>query len=352
MAYPYTETGYNMYDMFSLMQKAIRRGKYEQAGFAARQLKNTYRGAMWNRLLVISAEDCYGIITKEILKLRKKDYKQQADENIGNAIALMCRSLKSRDACYFACNFVLVSRKPRDVEVSDEEINAIKKETQFDDSGFQISLFDESTNRQEIIHAAKLVKAIAHIDCDMAGYFADKLRKEHRELLWDTLEINAKNEIKSEIIALREADEIVNKRKNEKDEIFSSKALVLSMYEKDPSINNMKGCNIINSEDEIDWRKYCVKKLESCRLENGVIPEWTYDCHTMKGKKAGKTDWEMTINEQCALKPKQKCYFDEASWIYTYEEDFKNGIISNDEIEEIRKYASTHEANPVNHIEY
>ena len=40
MAYPYTDTGYNMYDMISMLQKAIRRGYYEDAGFAANQVKN------------------------------------------------------------------------------------------------------------------------------------------------------------------------------------------------------------------------------------------------------------------------------------------------------------------------
>ena len=65
MAYPFTNTGYNMYDMISMLQKGIRRYDFERAGFAAYQVRNSYRKVMWNRLLVISAEDCFGIITKE-----------------------------------------------------------------------------------------------------------------------------------------------------------------------------------------------------------------------------------------------------------------------------------------------
>ena len=122
MAYPYTESGYNMFDMLSMLQKAIRRGDFEHAGFAADQLKGAYRSTMWNRLFVISAEDCFGILTKELVELRKRDERSQSNQLLGNAVALMCRSKKSRDACYFACNFVLASRNPRKLEPARDDV--------------------------------------------------------------------------------------------------------------------------------------------------------------------------------------------------------------------------------------
>ena len=73
MAYPYTENGYNMFDMLSLLQKGIRRSSYNDAGFAAKQLRGRFRSTMWNRLFVTSSEDCFGVVTKELVALRAKD---------------------------------------------------------------------------------------------------------------------------------------------------------------------------------------------------------------------------------------------------------------------------------------
>lgn len=69
----YTKNGHSMYDMVSLLQKAIRRGDVEVAGYAANELRGRYNAYLWRRLLAISAEDCYGIMTKEIEALRQAD---------------------------------------------------------------------------------------------------------------------------------------------------------------------------------------------------------------------------------------------------------------------------------------
>lgn len=108
----YTKNGHNFYDMSSMLQKAIRRGDYQRAGYAANELSERYRNYLWKRLLIISAEDCYGIITKEIIGLKLADdevRKSKKGENgnifVSKAITLLCMALKNRDACYFACNF-------------------------------------------------------------------------------------------------------------------------------------------------------------------------------------------------------------------------------------------------------
>lgn len=62
----YTKNGHSMYDMVSLLQKAIRRGDVEVAGYAANELRGRYNAYLWRRLLAISAEDCYGIMTKKL----------------------------------------------------------------------------------------------------------------------------------------------------------------------------------------------------------------------------------------------------------------------------------------------
>ena len=108
MAVPQTKNNYNMYDMLSYMQKAIRRGKYVDAAFAANEIETTFRKVMWNRLLVVSSEDCYGVLTKELIVLKEQDDKKKDNKYVAEAIALMCRSFKSRDACYILVVFFLI----------------------------------------------------------------------------------------------------------------------------------------------------------------------------------------------------------------------------------------------------
>lgn len=379
MGYPYTDTGYNMFDMLSMIQKAIRRGDYENAGFAAKQLKNSFRTAMWNRLFVISAEDCFGIVTKELVKLREMDDASPDNRHISNAVALLCRAKKSRDACYFSCNFVLASRNPRQVPITQEEIenlygrinNGTRKDDgtpKVDKTGFyQMSMFDDfpkdedktDMDEKEIekhFTGAMIQKAIQHRDMDMTGYGMDLLRRPERNFLWDVMTDYAENFIKvpvtDEIRSLRKADGIVNKNKKDKDEIFISKAAVLLFHCNNPAIHSMNSSDIVQLENLIDWGKFRVKPMEECVLPDGNIPEWVYDCHTLKGRKIGKTDWDMTVTEQAALYPLQKGYFDDASWLYTYEDDLRMGVITEDEFEPIKEFAKTHEANPVKFLPY
>lgn len=116
MSYNYTtKHGYNMFDMSSMLQKAIRRGDWTRAGFAACELYYSFYNYLWKRLLVISAEDCYDAVTHEIIALRMADDEVNANKKPGEirdqifvskAIMLLVRANKNRDACYFACNFV------------------------------------------------------------------------------------------------------------------------------------------------------------------------------------------------------------------------------------------------------
>lgn len=62
-----------------MIQKAIRRCDIPHAAYAANELSGKYRKYLWKRLLTVSAEDCYGIMTKEIVAL------QQADECVNKS---------------------------------------------------------------------------------------------------------------------------------------------------------------------------------------------------------------------------------------------------------------------------
>jgi len=113
-----TRNGYNLFEMSSLMQKSIRRGNVKLAAYAAMEMFGSYWAYMWRRLIVISAEDCYGVITKEIVALREADVISN-DKRKGydrdplfaaKAITLLCMAKKNRDGCYVACNFMLPDR--------------------------------------------------------------------------------------------------------------------------------------------------------------------------------------------------------------------------------------------------
>lgn len=111
-----TRNGHNMYDMASMLQKAIRRNKPGYAMYAAYELYGRYYGMLWKRLIVISAEDCYGMITKEILELKNLDDTMNKGKTgyerdmsyAEKAVKILCAAKKNRDACYAACNFMIV----------------------------------------------------------------------------------------------------------------------------------------------------------------------------------------------------------------------------------------------------
>lgn len=141
-----TKNGYNFYDMASLLQKAIRRGEFNYAGFAAKELAGSYRKYLWKRLLIISAEDCYGIVTKEIVALKIADDMcsnnngEKGDIFICKAIVLLCMCLKNRDACYFGCNFFREDvLDPKEIPFENFDINECKlKENKIPDWVFDV----------------------------------------------------------------------------------------------------------------------------------------------------------------------------------------------------------------------
>lgn len=108
----YTKNGHLMFDMVALYQKAIRRGDARMAGYAANELRGRYHEYLWKRTLVISAEDCYGIITKEIIALKQADEiynkgRKEYDREplfISKAVTLLLQARKNRDADFFNCN--------------------------------------------------------------------------------------------------------------------------------------------------------------------------------------------------------------------------------------------------------
>lgn len=104
-----TIRGYDFGEVASAMQKAIRRGDARLAGYWAVELfESGYHEYVWRRLLTISAEDCWGILTREIEALscafekvnvgRPKADKPRGRIFIAKAAILLSQAKKSRDA--------------------------------------------------------------------------------------------------------------------------------------------------------------------------------------------------------------------------------------------------------------
>jgi len=110
-----TKRGYQFSEVSSAMQKAIRRGDAKLAGYWALELWESGFGKYcWKRLLTVSAEDCWGILTAEVKALHDAylvvneglPAKQHRGRIfISKAVILLCLSKKSRDADHLQ-NFV------------------------------------------------------------------------------------------------------------------------------------------------------------------------------------------------------------------------------------------------------
>lgn len=120
--------GYDFFEASSAMQKAIRRADVRVAGFFALELWSSgYRDYVWRRLFTISAEDCFGIITKEVEALwqghelvNKKSIEPKGRIFVSKAVILLCECKKSRDADHLQ-NFIY-DKNDLDVEAWIEDV--------------------------------------------------------------------------------------------------------------------------------------------------------------------------------------------------------------------------------------
>ena len=122
-----TQRGYDFYEVASALQKSIRRGDTKIAGYMALEPFPKYSNYCWKRLLTISAEDCYGVITKEIMALydafniinkgnKTEDYKGRIF--ISKAVILLSEARHNRDADLLS-NYIYDKK----YGVTDKEIN-------------------------------------------------------------------------------------------------------------------------------------------------------------------------------------------------------------------------------------
>ena len=123
-----TQRGYDFYEVASALQKSIRRGDVKIAGYMALELFPQYAEYCWKRLLTISAEDCYGVVTQEIKSLYdsfhvinagKKGNDLKGRVFISKAVIILCTCPHNRDADLLS-NFIYDKK----FDVTDEQIES------------------------------------------------------------------------------------------------------------------------------------------------------------------------------------------------------------------------------------
>ncbi len=102
-----TIRNYKFSEVSSAMQKAIRRADTQLAGYWALELwASGFGNYVWKRLLTVSAEDCWGLITAEVKALHDSYLivndnvparKAKGRIFISKAVIILCAAKKSRD---------------------------------------------------------------------------------------------------------------------------------------------------------------------------------------------------------------------------------------------------------------
>lgn len=274
-----TRTNKSFWEVTSAMQNAIRKGDYEIAGYCLWELLPQYTPYLRKRLLVISAEDCYGVLTKEILALTEIG----DEDSLTRALALMCAAKKNRDADYFVCNLMY----------TDAESGLSKLEL------------------TQALHFA-----IRKRDVVSAGHFSAELFKKSRKDFWRMLHESTQvyyPHLIDEITALNYANDKMTKPAEET--IFVAKAMVLMWTKKDAK-NGLLAHPDIQFDHLLDPASIVVPKLpDECHKVNGLFPEWAYNWHTSYGKYQLRRDAVHAIeNDQRLLTPLEENLFDDCSW--------------------------------------
>ena len=262
-----TRTNRSFWEVTSVMQNSIRKGDYELAGHCLWELLPGYTPYLRKRFLVISAEDCFGVITKALTQ----------------ALALMCAAKKNRDADYFVCNLMFCP-KPTGMTKDD-----LAKE------------LHRAIRKREVVKAGRL-----------AAELFKKNRKEFWKMLTQTAEVFYPH-LLDEVVALNRANDMVSKPSEET--IFVAKAIVLMWTEKEPreGVLGWEGMDFFHLLDPDTIP--VPKPVEECQRVNGLFPEWAYNWHTSYGKYQLRRDAVHAIqNDQKILTPLEENLFDDCTW--------------------------------------
>lgn len=132
-----TKRGYDLYEVASALQKAIRRADLKVAGYFALELfESGYANYCWKRLMTVGAEDVHDMANTEVYSLFKcwehinKGSKEPKGRIfITKAVKVLCLSLKSRDTDHLNLLVYdkMVSISAEELDKRLEEVRALRE---------------------------------------------------------------------------------------------------------------------------------------------------------------------------------------------------------------------------------
>lgn len=312
-----TKSGKNFFEIASLIQKAVRRADYQRAGYCANELIDKYSNYLWRKLFIISAEDCFGTVTKKIMELYQMSRKHtELNKTLTSmAVIILCQCRKNKDADYFGCNF-MHSEEPAPIASIKEYVNSSDTRL-LNDSFFFFGSGTCSGNGHDIYDLGNALDiAILRKDFTMAGYCANELMEADSDFLWGTLadisHVSFDGELTEEILALIKADSL----QKEKEKIFPGKAISLLMQSLTDHEQGFFEWDYEKAPKVIPVQVFDGFDIEECVLPGDEIPEWVFSWHTSKGKWMGRDCVDSIIDDQLALTPLQEALFDRFDWAY------------------------------------
>ena len=289
---PLTVHGHNMFDVSSMIQKSIRRGLIKDALYAAHEMLYRYRAYLWKRLLTVSAEDCNGLVTNNIIELKNKDDVSHDDSYISEAVCILVEAYKNRDADYFVCN--LFNNKER-LDIEEKCIYSLSAKSKL-----------LTHNHHDVLTCKNVFSSsIKNGEFELAGYCGYELYLFYRPFFWKCLydlsyEIGNHN-VQIEIAALRDVD-LAQSNKSDLNQLFASKGIVL--------LSKCFNDDLLPLKEALH-KSYGFEIIKDVKVE---IPNYVYDCHTRIGRMRGKTTPMFIEEEQKALFPKETGLFDDCKW--------------------------------------
>lgn len=286
----YTKHGHSMFDVSSMIQKALRRGDADNAYYAASEMAERYRSYLWKRILCTSVEDCHDMVTGAVLDLRERDMAMTKKDGalLSEAVSIILHARKSRDADWFVCN-LQNSRARR--ELTKYVANPTDDPTLATKNGHKVT---------DVMQF--LLSAIDAIDDESAGYASYEVVARYPDYFFKVMANRATElgfaDLAEEIQALGKAG------KYDLNELCAGKAVVLMMK----ALHRGSTETLIEPliKDGVDIATYGDRKM--------LIPEYVFDCHTRKGKMMGKTVETFIVEEQEALHPHILGWYDSRDW--------------------------------------
>jgi hypothetical protein len=338
-----TKNKFSMFEVRSLLQKAIRRNDVPWAGWAVRELIPYWTNVVNSCLLTVACEDIGACVTSDLLLDVGAASKGNPVHHFLKATLMLCASEKSRDTdnfIYVSAPFITgdeienYAMTDDDREFATNSLNRYKTAKCFPSSKeeylFGTYSIQETTSQKAVPQAlfetpvttdfgdvvccdqddeidaiAILRAALRSGDKRMAGWACCFLDS-HRQVgsAWDTVLPHVNNLpllVKEEVLANYRSSGYGGAKKPRQECSCCLQLLKVVFMVCAPN-DSYAPAAAITDDDVNEYMKSIPKPIEPVPLK---LPAYVFDIHTIKGKMEGKTKNDFLFTENAALTPKR-----------------------------------------------